>query len=281
MDDHADEAAVGEDFGSEHVERDVLRGVDVEAKEDDALILSVLDDLVAAGFAEVVDAVCEDDEGFAAVDGGELGFGEGEGVLGTGTAVVQSADLAVIHLNAALGGEGLEGGEDVHGRGGGSGEVLQEEKSAVEGEDEDAVTGAEGFLKEEEGLGTHAVPLAGLAAAGVEENAEGEGEVGCGAEGDVGLELVVLVDAKLLGRGDRDDRVGAAVGGRAGELYDADVYVEGGGGREILPYSRCSGEGSGEKKCGKEEDRPTGGGASLKSSLHGLSEGWLHNRQIV
>ncbi len=242
--------------------------MDVEAKEDDALILSVLDDLVAAGFAEVVDAVCEDDEGFAAVDGGELGFGEGEGVLGTGTAVVQSADLAVIHLNAALGGEGLEGGEDVHGRGGGSGEVLQEEKSAVEGEDEDAVTGAEGFLKEEEGLGTHAVPLAGLAAAGVEENAEGEGEVGCGAEGDVGLELVVLVDAELLCGGDGNDGVGVAIGGGAGELDDADVYVEGGGGREVLRARDGS---------GKEE----GGERGCHDGPQEKSMGWLQHRGVI
>lgn len=179
----------------------------------------------------LVDAVGEEDEDLAAGLGGEFVVGgEVDGVVEEGAAGVGDGERAAAEAGeTGAGGGGVDGGVvDGGGEfGEAGGEVGGEIDVDVEGDEEGEVAGGEDVFEEGDGVLLLEGKDALLAAGGVEEDADGEGEVFLLGEGLDGLGLVVVEDA-AVGGGEVEDVAGFVADGEVG-LDEAGGEVEGGG----------------------------------------------------
>ena len=215
----------------------------------------------------LVAAVGEEDEDLAAGLGGELVVGgEVDGVVEQGAAGMGGGEGASADAGGAGGGRGCvdRGGVDGAGEGWEAVGVVGEEVDVdVEGDEEGVVAGGEDVFEEAVGGLLLEGEDALLAAAGVEEDADGEGEILLLGEGLDDLGLVVVEDAAVGGGEVEDVAVGVAdgevgvdetggevedLGGEGGGGCGGGSFAGGGRGVGRGSFLGADGEGGGEEK---------------------------------
>ena len=216
-------------------------------------------DRFGEGFlAAAVDAVGQDNQGFAALllfhqfIGSEI-----DGVVekraaamavatGAVAAAVSTAAAAAVGtgLRKLRGADLIDGGEKFLA---GSGEVLEEFYFVVEVDEEGFVfIFAEDAIEEGSAGGALLIENAALAEAGVDEEAEGEREIGVLCEIGDGLGLGVLFEGEVV-FGEIADEVAVLVADSGEEVDGGDGYGDGG----LLAGERESGQDEGEESCRK------------------------------